>query len=66
MTDKELFNEVLNSFIKKYNLDIIHPYNDSYIKIYQNEKMIGDLNSDGYCLLRNLSVLCMMLEHELI
>jgi len=65
MTDKELFNEVLDKFQKQYGFEVERPYNDGYIELIQNGDSIGGMNTDGYNLLYNLSRLCRMLKDEL-
>ena len=65
MSEKELFNEVLKYFEENYKLTIERPYNDGYIIIKNGTEEIGDFNSDGYNLLRNLSELCNILKREL-
>lgn len=65
MSEKELFNEVLNYFVDNYHLEIERPYNDGYMIIKQGNRELGDFNSDGYNLLSNLSNLCKILKSEL-
>lgn len=68
MNEKELFKEVLDYFVKQYNLTLEVPYPDrpTYFIIKQGGTQIGDMNIDGYNLLYNLSRLCKFLENELI
>lgn len=66
MSEKELFNEVLQYFVDYYRLTIERPYNDGYMIIKRGNEEIGSFNSDGYNLLRNLSQLCNTLKGELL
>ena len=65
MTDKELFNAVLDRFCEEYGLKIERPYGDGYFVVKKGKAEIGGMNQDGYNLLCNLSKLCRILEFEL-
>jgi len=65
MTDRELFEEVLNRFQKQYRFEIEHPYGDAYFELKKNEEVIGGMNPEGYNLLYNLFKLCKLLQREL-
>ena len=65
MTDKQLFEEVLNRFQQQYKFEINRPYNDGYIELFKNGDSLGGMNPEGYNLLCNLLRLCNMLKDEL-
>lgn len=65
MSDKEIFEAALKSVVERYGLVVKHPYNDSYIEIYdsydENEALVG-LNPEGFSLLYNLKELSKLAE----
>jgi len=66
MSDRELFDAVLERFEFQYGLYIERPYDDGCTFIFKDGEDIASFNVDGYCLLRNLTVLCESLKEELI
>lgn len=66
MSDRELFDAVLERFESQYGLYIERPYDDGCTFIFKDCEEIASFNIDGYCLLRNLTVLCESLKEELI
>ena len=66
MSEQELFQAVLDNFLKKYPEVVVdHPYNDAYMDFSVNGKMIGGLNPAGHNLLYCLCELTKIYEFEL-
>lgn len=66
MTDKELFEEVFNRFVERYNVIVERPYNNNYVVLkLRSGYVIGEFNYDGYNLLYNLDRLCKVFEYEM-
>ena len=66
MTDKELFEEVFNRFVERYNIIVERPYNNNYVVLkLRSGYVIGEFNYDGYNLLYNLDRLCKVFEYEM-
>lgn len=66
MCDQDLFEMVLNRFVEKYHITLERPYNDGYMIFkLRNGEVLGEFNSDGYNLLRNLRKLCEVFSTEL-
>lgn len=58
MTERELFEEVLNKIAEREHLRIEKPYsNCQYLELYSGDKLLGGFNPDGYSLLFNIGKL---------
>ena len=62
MTDRELFDTILNRFADQYGLEISHPYDTEYFEIHRHGEYLGGMNPDGYNLLANISTLSSVLK----
>ena len=66
MSDKELFEEVFNRFVERYNVIVERPYNNNYVVLkLRSGYVIGEFNYDDYNLLYNLDRLCKIFEYEM-
>ena len=64
MNDKELFAAVIDSVVRRYNLELRKPYPGcEYFEIYQNGQLLGGMNPEGYSLLYNCKQLAEACEN---
>ena len=64
VSEKELFEQVLNVVAAHHNLTVERPYKDcpGYIKVYHEGELLGEMNYDGYLLIYNCGRLYKMCE----
>lgn len=48
MTDKELFEQILDQLKVSNNIDVERPFGDTYIELKKNGHYLGDMNYGGY------------------